>query len=186
MEKRCILILGGARSGKSRQAQKLAVELGERVLFAATGEARDREMRQRIDEHRRNRPPNWRVLELPINVGRGILHGIGDAQVVILDCLTLLVSNVIGECRAKSDSEAVDEKLLQDELDMQLRELLEAIDAVGASCIIVSNEVGMGLVPVNRLGRLYRDLLGAANQAVAGRADEVYLMVAGVPVQVKP
>jgi adenosylcobinamide kinase/adenosylcobinamide-phosphate guanylyltransferase len=186
LDRRNILILGGARSGKSRQAQKLAVELGERVLLAATGEARDEEMRRRIDEHRRNRPPNWRVLELPTNVGRGILHGIGDAQVVIVDCLTLLVSNVIGECRAQSDSEAADEKLLQEELDVQLRELFEALDAVGASCIIVSNEVGTGLVPVNRLGRLYRDLLGAANQAVAGRADEVYLMVAGVPLQVKP
>lgn len=186
MEKRCILILGGARSGKSRYAQKLAVELGERVLFAATGEARDDEMRQRINEHRRSRPPSWRILELPINVGRGIVAGIGDAQVVILDCLTLLVSNVIGECSAKSDPEAVDGRLLQETFDMQLGELLEAIDAVGASCLIVSNEVGMGLVPVNRLGRLYRDLLGRANQAVAGRADEVYLMVAGIPMQLKP
>lgn len=186
MHKRNILILGGARSGKSRQAQKLAAELGEKVLLAATAEARDEEMRQRIDEHRRNRPPHWRVLELPTNVGRGILRGIGDAQVVILDCLTLLVSNVIGQCRANGDWEAVDVKLLRDELNTQLVELFEALDAVGASCIIVSNEVGTGLVPDNRLGRVYRDLLGEANQAVARRADDVYLMVAGVPVQVKP
>lgn len=186
LEKRCILILGGARSGKSRFAQKLAAELGKRVLYVATGEAHDEEMRQRIDEHRRNRPPNWRTLEVPVNVGRRILEEIGNAQVVVLECLTLLVSNVIGESTAESDPEAVDVPLLEERLDLELRELMGAVNTARAYSIVVSNEVGLGLVPANRLGRLYRDLLGKANQAFAERADEVYLMVAGLPLQLKP
>jgi adenosylcobinamide kinase/adenosylcobinamide-phosphate guanylyltransferase len=186
LEKRCILILGGARSGKSRFAQKLAAELGKRVLYVATGEAHDEEMRQRIDEHRRNRPPNWRTLEVPVNVGRRILEEIGNAQVVVLECLTLLVSNVIGESTAESDPEAVDVPLLEERLDLELRELMGAVNTARAYSIVVSNEVGLGLVPANRLGRLYRDLLGKANQTFAERADEVYLMVAGLPLQLKP
>ena len=93
-----ILIIGGARSGKSRFAKEVALRLGGRVLFVATGEARDEEMRQRIEEHKRERPPSWRLLEAPTGVGRRIREEIGDAQVVIVDCLTLLVSNVIGQC----------------------------------------------------------------------------------------
>ena len=186
LEKRCVLILGGARSGKSRFAQKLAAEFGRRVLYVATGEARDEEMRQRIDEHRRNRPPNWRTLEAPVNVGRRVLEEIDNAQVVVLDCLTLLVSNVIGESTAEGDPETVDAPLFEDRLNVELRELMEAINTVRVSCIIVSNEVGLGLVPANRLGRLYRDLLGKANQAFAERADHVYLMVSGIPLQLKP
>lgn len=186
LEKRCILILGGARSGKSRFAQKLAAELGKRVLYVATGEAHDEEMRRRIDEHRRNRPPNWRTLEVPVNVGRRILEEIGNAQVVVLECLTLLVSNVIGESTAESDPEAVDVPLLEERLDLELRELMGAVNTARAYSIVVSNEVGLGLVPANRLGRLYRDLLGKANQTFAERADEVYLMVAGLPLQLKP
>lgn len=184
LEKRCILILGGARSGKSRFAQKLAGELGKSVLCVATGEAHDEEMRRRIDEHRRNRPPNWRTLEVSVNVGRRILEEIGNAQVVVLECLTLLVSNVIGESTA--DPEAVDVPLLEEGLDLELRELMGAINTARACSIVVSNEVGLGLVPANRLGRLYRDLLGKANQTFAERADEVYLMVAGLPLQLKP
>lgn len=186
MEKRCILILGGARSGKSRFAQKVAAEFGKRVLCVATGEAHDEEMRQRIDEHRRNRPPSWRTLEVPVNVGRSILEEIGNAQVVVLECLTLLLSNVISECTTEGDPEAVDVSLLGERLDVELRELMEAINTVRASCIVVSNEVGLGLVPANRLGRLYRDLLGKANQTFAKHADEVYLMVAGIPLRLKP
>ena len=186
LEKRCILILGGARSGKSRFAQKLAAKLGKRVLYVAMGEAHDEEMRRRIDEHRRNRPPNWRTLEVSVNVGRRILEEIGNAQVVVLECLTLLVSNVIGESTAESDPEEVDVPLLEERLDLELRELMGAVNTARAYSIVVSNEVGLGLVPANRLGRLYRDLLGKANQAFAERADEVYLMVAGLPLQLKP
>lgn len=185
-EKRCVLILGGARSGKSRFAQQLATGLGDRVLFVATAEARDEEMGRRIDSHRESRPPAWRTLEAPLDVGRRILEQVGDAQVVVLDCLTLLASNVIGDCTTEAHLEAVDPQMLEQRLDAELDELMRAVDAIDASCVIVSNEVGLGLVPANRLGRLYRDLLGKVNRALAERADDVYFMAAGLPLQLKP
>ena len=183
MGKRCFLVLGGARSGKSRFAQEMASQLGDRVLFVATGEALDEEMRLRIEEHKKGRPPNWRTIEVPIGVGKRIREEFGDAHVVILDCLTLLVSNVIRQCGA--DAEQVDPRLVEDRLEREIKELVECIEGMDASFIIISNEVGMGLVPGNRLGRLYRDLLGKANQELARRADEVRLMVAGIAVDVK-
>ena len=183
MEKKCILVLGGARSGKSRFAQEMASQLGERVLFVATGEALDEEMRLRIEDHKKSRHPNWRTIEVPIGVGKRIQKEFSDAQVVIIDCLTLLVSNVIGQC--SGDAEQVDPKLAEDRLALEIKELVECIDGIDASFIIVSNEVGMGLVPESRLGRLYRDLLGKANQELARHADEVRLMLAGIPVVIK-
>jgi adenosylcobinamide kinase/adenosylcobinamide-phosphate guanylyltransferase len=183
MGKKCFLVLGGARSGKSRFAEEVASQLGDRVLFVATGEALDEEMRLRIEDHRQSRHPGWRTIEAPIGVGRRIQEEFGDAQVVIVDCLTLLVSNVIGYCG--DDAEQVDPKLVEDRLALEIKELVECIDGMDASLIIVSNEVGMGLVPENRLGRLYRDLLGRANQELARHADDIRLMVAGIALDVK-
>ena len=97
MAKKCILVLGGARSGKSRFAQELAGKLGNKVLFIATGEPLDEEMQDRIDEHKKVRPKNWRTLELPTNIGKQLEVDIGDADVVIIDCLTLLVCNRLGD-----------------------------------------------------------------------------------------
>ena len=182
MKGKCILILGGVRSGKSQFAQEMASRMGEGVLFVATGEPLDEEMRQRIEEHRRMRPSNWRTVEAPLRVGRRISEEIGSAEVVILDCLTLLVSNVIGEC---GDPEQVDAGLVSEKLAVEIEELAACIEKVEASFILVSNEVGMGLVPDNRLGRLYRDCLGKANREVAQRADTVYFMIAGIPMVVK-
>jgi adenosylcobinamide kinase/adenosylcobinamide-phosphate guanylyltransferase len=180
--KQSVLILGGVRSGKSQFAQEMASRMGGGVLFVATGEALDEEMGQRIEEHRRMRPSNWRTVEAPLGVGRRIREQIGDAQVVIVDCLTLLVSNVIGQC---GDSEQVDAGLVSEKLAVEIEELVACIEKVEASFILVSNEVGMGLVPDNRLGRLYRDCLGKANRELAQRADTVYLMIAGIPMVVK-
>ena len=183
MAKQCILILGGARSGKSRFAQEMALRLGDKVLFVATGEALDEEMKQRIEEHKRDRPSSWRSVEVATGVGKRIREEVGDAQVVIVDCLTLLVSNVIGQCG--DDPEQISAELVQERLATEIDELIGCINDSTATFILVSNEVGMGLVPGNRLGRLYRDLLGRVNQLLAQRADEVYVMVAGIPVEVK-
>jgi len=177
MAHQCILILGGARSGKSDYAQKLASSLGGEVLFVATARALDEEMRERIEAHRKARPAAWRTLELARGLGSGIEKHAGDAGVVVIDCLTLLVSNLLGW----GGSPGVVEKRVQREVNA----LLGCMDRIGAVFIVVSNEVGLGLVPDNPLGRTYRDVLGKANQAVAHRADEVYLMVAGIPVRVK-
>ena len=182
MSKKCILIIGGARSGKSQFALEMASSLDDKVLFVATGEPLDEEMRERIEEHKKRRPSGWRIIEVPTGVGRRIKEEIRDARVVILDCLTLLVSNVMSQC---GDAEQVDPKFAEDKLALEIKELIECIDGIDASFIIVSNEVGMGLVPENRLGRLYRDLLGKVNQKLARHADKIHLMVAGIAIDVK-
>jgi adenosylcobinamide kinase/adenosylcobinamide-phosphate guanylyltransferase len=175
--KEITLILGGARSGKSHYAQQLAGELGDKVLFVATGEALDEEMQARIAEHRKNRPKSWRTMEIPTGVGKAIEKQIGDAEVVLIDCLTLLVSNLL--------SVDIDYPEAEKRVISEINELIAAMDKLDASFIIVSNEVGMGLVPETRLGRIYRDLLGKANQLLASHATEVYLMVACLPVRIK-
>ena len=180
-----ILIIGGARSGKSHFAQELAVMSGKPVLFVATAAAGDEEMRQRIEEHRRARPTAWNTLELTTHLGSQIAKQIGGAQVVIVDCITLLVSNILGQYTNQTD-EQIDAPRIEKSVVSEIIELVECINHTDASFIIVTNEVGMGLVPVNKLGRLYRDLLGRANQLLAERADEVYLMVAGLPIKIKP
>ena len=177
MAKQTIFILGGVRSGKSHFAQELALKLGQEVLFVATAEPRDEDMRARIEKHKKNRPRNWRTLELPTGIGKRLAAEIGDAEVVVLDCLTLLVSNLIGE---ETNYLTAERPVLA-----EIKELIAGIDALDVIFIIVSNEVGMGLVPGNRLARIYRDILGNANQSVARYANVVYFMIAGIPVEVK-
>ncbi|MFC1977155.1 bifunctional adenosylcobinamide kinase/adenosylcobinamide-phosphate guanylyltransferase [Chloroflexota bacterium] len=179
------LITGGARSGKSHFAQALALKSGKPVLFVATAEAGDEEMRRRIEEHRRARPADWSTLEVTTHVGNEILQRIGEAQVVIVDCITLLVSNIFGQYTDQT-GEQIDASHVEKEVTTEITALLECINGIDASFIIVTNEVGMGLVPANQMGRLYRDLLGKANQLLAQQADEVYLLVAGLPMMIKP
>ena len=178
------LIIGGARSGKSRIATEIALLSDQPVLFVATAEAGDEEMRRRIEEHRRVRPADWVTLEATTQVGRQIQKNIGTARTVILDCITLLVSNVLLNCleHAGGEPDATD---IEKEVMAEIEELVRCFDRVEANFIIVTNEVGLDLVPVNKIGRLYRDLLGRANQVLAKHVDEVYLMVAGVPMLIK-
>ena len=175
------MITGGARSGKSHFAQELALKLDEPVLFVATAEAGDEEMKRRIEEHRQERPAAWGTLEVTTHVGSNIRQKTSGARVVIVDCITLLVNNIFSQYNEETDTALIEEKLIA-----EIDELIECINQADASFIIVTNEVGLGLVPANRVGRLYRDLLGRANQMLAQRADEVYLMVAGLPVPIKP
>ena len=178
---RLLLVLGGARSGKSAYAQQLAQELGgSRVLFVATAQAWDEEMAQRITRHQQERSTAWRTLEAPHQVGQAIALELHDATVVLVDCLTLLVSNTMLRLSESPDSAAAAAAV-----QAELTALLQTCQAHGATCIVVSNEVGLGLVPDNPLGRLYRDLLGQANQRLARHAEAVYFMVAGLPVEVK-
>jgi adenosylcobinamide kinase/adenosylcobinamide-phosphate guanylyltransferase len=143
----------------------------------ATGEALDEEMQDRIAEHKKNRPGNWRTLEITTGLGKGIEKEIGNAEVVVIDCITLLISNIL---HGEPDYPEAEE-LVKSEINL----LINSMDNLDASFVIVSNEVGMGLVPENKLGRIYRDLLGKANQLLAGHATKVYLMLACLPVQVK-
>lgn len=178
-----ILITGGARSGKSRYAQELAQRAGEPVLFVATAEAGDEEMKRRIEEHKLKRPPGWTTLEATTHIGESIQENIGQNRLVIIDCITLLISNLLARCG--SADEPLDAASVEKEVEREVSGLIEYMRQVDAGFIIVTNEVGLGLVPANDLGRLYRDLLGRANQMLAAFADEVYLMVAGLPVPIK-
>jgi len=180
-----VLLIGGARSGKSRFAQEMALKSGKQVLFVATAVPGDDEMQRRIEEHQRARPKDWGTLEVTTHVGREIEQRIGEAQVVIVDCITLLVSNILGQ-HTDQAGEVIDESPVEKEVTSEIDELVECINRTEASFIIVTNEVGEGLVPANKMSRLYRDLLGKANQLLVQQADEVYLMVAGLPVMVKP
>ena len=180
-----ILIIGGARSGKSHFVQELALGMDKAVLFVATAVAGDEEMWHRIEEHRRARPTDWRTLEVTTHIGNKIIQKIGVAQVVIIDCITLLVNNIFGQHTEQSD-ERIDVSLVEKEVTSEISELVDCINRLDVSFIIVTNEVGMGLVPTNKMGRLYRDLLGRANQLLAQQADAVYLMVAGLPVPLEP
>ncbi len=179
-----ILITGGARSGKSRFAGTLADESGEPVVFVATATAGDDEMAARIAAHRRERPASWRTLELPLEVGKRLAPELGGAKTVIIDCLTLLLNNIFS--RSLTPGGEVDAEKVEKDADAELESLLACLKGRETVFIIVTNEVGEGLVPANRLSRLYRDLLGKMNQSLAREADAVYLMVAGLPLQVKP
>lgn len=177
------LILGGARSGKSRHAQRLVEQRGGRVLFLATATAGDDEMRARIEKHQQERPAGWTTFEIPHGIAAALARQPGDADVILLDCLTLLVTNVM--LLDMPDSDQPDEAAAVERVEAEISSLLRAIAASPADWIIVSNEVGLGLVPPYPLGRIYRDLLGRANQQIAARAEEVYWLVAGIPVPIQ-
>ena len=180
-----ILVTGGARSGKSRFAQELALKSGKPVLFVATAEAGDEEMKQRIRAHQRSRPPGWGTLEITTGVGNAVLKEAGGVQLIIVDCITMLVNNVFNR-HADRSLEQIDTTLVEKEVTREIAELIECLKQVNAEFIIVTNEIGLGLVPANPIDRLYRDLLGKANRLLAEQVDEVYLMVAGLPVLIKP
>ena len=150
--KKLTLILGGARSGKSDYAEQLGRESSKSVLFIATATAFDDEMRERIQNHRATRPHEWQTLEAPMNVGAALLSEKFRAEIVIVDCITLLVSNILLALPEDSPFEIVMQKV-KDEIDS----LLSAQEGIGGEWLIVSNEVGLGLVPPSPLGRVYRD-----------------------------
>jgi adenosylcobinamide kinase/adenosylcobinamide-phosphate guanylyltransferase len=180
MTRSLTFILGGARSGKSTYAQQMAEESGKPVTFVATALAFDDEMAARIAVHRAERPAGWRTLEVPREVGKTLLGDQAVGSVILLDCLTLLANNVI-----LSLPDAENGPAAQAALDGEIDALLEAYSVGNADWIIVSNEVGLGLVPAYPLGRVYRDALGRANQRIASSATRVIFMVAGLPMMVK-
>jgi adenosylcobinamide kinase/adenosylcobinamide-phosphate guanylyltransferase len=176
-------ILGGARSGKSLQAQRLAEqaarESGREVLYVATAAAGDTEMAGRIARHRAARPAGWRTCEEPRRVSAAIARVTEGTGVVLVDCLTLLISNLLLDLEDRPD----------EEIETAVLAEIEAVLAAGRACpariILVSNEVGQGVVPPSRLGRLFRDIAGRAHQRIARQADEVYFLVAGLAQRLK-
>lgn len=180
------LVLGGARSGKSSFAQQIAWQRGGYdVIYLATALSGDEEMAARIKDHRQNRPIEWKTIEEPLQVSK-IFSALPLGQVVVLDCLTILISNILlREAEAGPTdfdfAAAGNEKEVFLEIEMMLKHSREK----KLDLIMVSNEVGQSLVPTYRLGRLFRDVVGRANQLLAGVAEQVYLLYAGLPVEIK-
>ena len=180
MNRQLILITGGARSGKSGFAERLAMQ-GKRVLFVATAEALDDDMARRIAAHRSSRPAEWDTLEEPRSLPEAIRRktaGTTSAyDTIIVDCLTIWVSNLLLHHEGNADAEA---RILE-----AAEKLLDVRRSSDARWIVVTNEVGLGVVPSSSLGRTYRDTLGRVNSLVASRADKVYLMAAGLALDLK-
>lgn len=175
------LILGGARSGKSRYSEALASTLGQQVLYVATAEALDDEMRARVCSHQARRPAEWSTLEAHLGLGAALQASPQTevADVILLDCLTLLVSNVLLSQGDELQDMSVEQAWVC--VEAELDALLEVHRGLSAHLIVVSNEVGLGIVPAYSLGRTYRDCLGWANQKLARLAEQVILMIAGLP-----
>lgn len=173
------MILGGVRSGKSRFAQDLAESVGgEDVLFVATAEAGDGEMSERIRRHRQSRPAAWKTLECPLNVGEAIARVQEPPSVVLVDCLTLLVSNVLFQDFGTFTASSCEQRVAK-----EIDGLLRAARQCSSNLLIVSGEVGCGIVPESAMGREFRDVLGFANQRLALSSVATYYMVAGLAVE---
>ncbi|MFA6055505.1 MAG: bifunctional adenosylcobinamide kinase/adenosylcobinamide-phosphate guanylyltransferase [Thermodesulfovibrionales bacterium] len=168
--KKITFITGGAKSGKSSFALKQASSIAGKKAYIATAEALDEEMRKRIEDHRKQRGKEWDTFEEPLMIAEVIKKIGGQYDTLVLDCLTLWLSNVM---HANLNTEAEIERLISSLLSHQ------------TSVFIVSNEVGMGIVPENEMARKFRDMTGMLNQKLAGAADEVYIVVAGIPLRIK-
>ena len=167
-------ILGGARSGKSSFAVELAKEY-KSVTYVATAQVLDDEMRERVEMHKKLRPASWKVVESHINVANTVERL--KADLILIDCLTLYVSNLLLDANKEDTKEEY--------ITNEIKRLCDASENVSADVIMVSNEVGLGIVPADPLGRKFRDVAGKVNQIVASRADEVYFVTAGIPQRLK-
>lgn len=164
-----IFILGGARSGKSSFALKLAQKSGKRVTFIATATPIDSEMKQRIKNHKKVRPKEWKTVEVKNNLDKKIEQE--KNKMILIDCLTIYISYLM---------DLPETRILE-----HMKQVIKVIKRSGSDIIVVSNEVGCGIHPENKLGRDYRDILGKVNQMFARSADEFYIMFAGMPVNIK-
>jgi adenosylcobinamide kinase/adenosylcobinamide-phosphate guanylyltransferase len=173
MSRKITFITGGARSGKSAFAESVALDLGTKRAYVATAQALDPEMIARIEGHRRRRGDAWDTFEEPLAVAELVRKLSDRYEVLLLDCLTLWLSNVMA--RTESD----------EDIASKVHDLSRSLEEFKGAAVVVSNEVGLGIVPDNALARRFRDLAGTLNQAIATVADEAYLLAAGIPVKIK-
>ncbi len=182
-----ILITGGARSGKSRFAEKMAAEQGEKVVYIATAIAFDEGMKDRIKKHQQDRPQIWKTIERykdfnALKEDRAFI----ESDCILLDCVTLMVTNLMLESNLDFDNCSMEDiDVLEQGIFKEIEILLDITAHHHKDAIIVTNEVGMGLVPAYRMGNIFRDIAGRVNQYIAGRADEVYLTVSGIEMKIK-
>jgi adenosylcobinamide kinase/adenosylcobinamide-phosphate guanylyltransferase len=181
-----ILITGGARSGKSSFAEEKAKELGDRILYIATSIPLDDEMKLRIQKHRAQRPSEWETLEAYRDINTCLEGRLEKKDGVLLDCLTIMVTNIMLEEKEDWDNLTASEiDAIEDIIKIEVEKLIDAVKKSPSPFIVVTNETGMGVVPGNPLTRAFRDFVGRANQMTAKEAQEVYLCVSGIPVRIK-
>jgi len=182
-----ILITGGARSGKSSLAETKAKELGSKVVYIATAIAFDEGMKDRISKHKASRPNSWATIELYKNFSDLEKNqDFIESDLILLDCMTLMVSNILLDSNVDFDKCSMEEiEHIEKVVFKEIKELLEVVTRYEKKLIIVTNEVGMGLVPSYRLGSIFRDIAGRVNQYLAKQANEVYFTVSGIPLQIK-
>lgn len=168
---RHLLVIGGRRSGKSRYAEGMVLASGRRPVYVATAEPRDPEMSERIAAHRARRSANWKTLEEPLALPEVIVRAAGPEEMLLVDCLTLWLSNLMEAGRP---------------VETATEALLDALNTAAGPVVVVSNEVGSGIVPMDPLARRFADAQGMLNQRVAAHVARVVLMTAGLPLQVKP
>lgn len=173
--KEILFIIGGCRSGKSSHALYLANQIPGQKIFIATciPQPNDKEMENRVLRHKKQRSRAWSTLEVPVRLPEEISKNSRKENVILVDCLTLWISNLFLENNDQSN------------IDAHIRKLIQSLEKAECPIILVSNEVGTGIVPENRLARLFRDAAGFTNQRIAACADKVIWMVAGIPVEIK-
>ncbi len=174
MMSKMTFVFGGARSGKSRYAVEAAKRCGKKIVFIATAAALDEEMKNRIRLHRASRPKGWGLVEEPLNLSDALLGLKSEYDVVIIDCIGLWISNLL-----MADMKDI-------VIEKRIKALVRGISGAKTDLVImVSNEVGEGILPGDSLSRRFRDLAGLANQIIAAKAEEVIMMKAGIPVKIK-
>jgi len=182
-----ILVTGGARSGKSTLAEKKALELGKSTVYIATAIAFDEGMKDRIKKHRLDRPSGWTTIEIYKNF-KSIIEDINfkASDLILLDCMTLMITNLMLESNLDFDNCSMEEvDKLEKKIFIEVDELLNIITTNNKTSIIVTNEVGMGLVPSYRMGNIFRDIAGRVNQYIASRSSDVYFTVSGIEIKIK-
>ncbi|WP_069649963.1 bifunctional adenosylcobinamide kinase/adenosylcobinamide-phosphate guanylyltransferase [Caloranaerobacter ferrireducens] len=185
--KNLILITGGARSGKSTLAEKLAKELGKNVVYIATAIPFDEGMIDRIEKHKNSRPKEWVTIERYRDFNELINNkDFIKADTILLDCITLMITNLLLESGLDFDRCSMfDVEKVEKNIIDEIEKLLFIVEKSNKRLIIVTNEVGMGVVPTFRLGNIFRDIAGRVNQYLARRAQDVYLTVSGIPIKIK-
>ncbi len=214
MSGKTVLVTGGARSGKSSFAEKLCNQSGGKIAYIATAQVLDDEMRERVQIHRDRRPDSWDTFEATTGVGelinvlvdRGLikkcpLQKSGDDVLsdtyfaqknkgiyrsILIDCLTVLTTNIFLSENIDWDNATFEQKEdIKNKVFDEIDQLLDAVESIQTRVILVTNELGMGIVPENSMARAFRDIAGWVNQKVASRVDEVYLVVSGIPMKIK-
>lgn len=180
-----ILVTGGARSGKSLFAENLLKEVEGNILYIATAIPFDEEMKLRVKKHKLQRPENWDTFEAYQDLGKSLLTVEKEYVGILIDCLTILVSNLLLEENIYEEIKGSEIEKIEIKILREVSALVEAVQKIKGKTVIVTNELGSGIVPENKLARIFRDIAGKANQLVAQSADEVYLAVSGIPIKIK-